>query len=59
MYDMGLNVFCQHCTRAPRVKDRIKNLLLQLIQQERDGEKVDRHLIRCTTQMLLDMGKVR
>mmetsp|Transcript_9527 Transcript_9527/g.18629 ORF Transcript_9527/g.18629 Transcript_9527/m.18629 type:complete len:744 (+) Transcript_9527:126-2357(+) len=58
VFEMGLNVFCQNCTRSPRVKDRIKNLLLQLIQQERDGEKVDRNLIRCTTQMLLDMGKV-
>jgi len=58
VYEMGLSLFCQYCTRAPRVKDRIRNLLLQLLQSERDGEKVDRHLIRSTTQMLVDMGKL-
>jgi len=57
VYEMGLMLFCTHCTRSPRVKERIKKLLLQLIQAEREGEKVDRDLIRSTTQMLLDMGK--
>ena len=36
--------FCQHCTRAPRVKERLRDLLLDLIRKERDGEKIDRSL---------------
>ena len=57
VYEMGLAIFCQCCTRAPRVKERLQNLLLDLIKKERDGEKIDRDLVRSVTQMLLDMGK--
>ena len=46
VYEMGLAIFCQHCTRAPRVKERLQNLLLDLIKKERDGEKIDRDLVR-------------
>jgi cullin 3 len=57
VYEMGLAIFCQYCTRAPRVKERLQELLLDLIKKERDGEKIDRDLVRSVTQMLLDMGK--
>jgi len=57
VYDMGLTIFCQHCTRAPRVKERLRELLLDLIKKERDGEKIDRDLVRSITQMLSEMGK--
>ena len=40
-----------------RVKERLRELLLDLIKKERDGEKIDRDLVRSVTQMLLDMGK--
>jgi len=57
VYEMGLAIFCQNCTRAPRVKVRLRELLLDLIKKERDGEKIDRDLVRSVTQMLVDMGK--
>ena len=57
VYEMGLAIFCQYCTRAPRVKERLRDLLLDLIRKERDGEKIDRDLVRSVTQMLMDMGK--
>ena len=57
VYEMGLAIFCQHCTRAPRVKQRMQDLLLDQIKKERDGEKIDRDLVRSVTQMLFDMGK--
>mmetsp|Transcript_45047 Transcript_45047/g.107378 ORF Transcript_45047/g.107378 Transcript_45047/m.107378 type:complete len:745 (-) Transcript_45047:96-2330(-) len=58
VFEMGLAIFCQHCTRTTRVKDRIRTLLLHLIHMERNGDKVDRDLIRSITQMLKDMGDV-
>jgi len=57
VYEMGLAIFCQNCTRAARVKVRLRDLLLDLIKKERDGEKIDRDLVRSVTQMMLDMGK--
>ena len=57
VYDMGLALFCQHCMRAPVVKERLRELTLDLIRKERDGEKIDRALVRSVTLMLMAMGK--
>ena len=57
VYDMGVHLFCMHCVRAPAVKSRLIDLLLSKIREERDGMKVDRDLVKNSTQMLMEMGK--
>lgn len=57
VYEMGLAIFCQHCARTARVRERILNMLLQLVQAERNGDMVDRSLIRAIALMLKDMGE--
>jgi hypothetical protein len=54
---MGVWLFCRYCVREPRIKTRLRELLLALIKAERMEEKVDRDLIKSSTQMLLEMGK--
>mmetsp|Transcript_51346 Transcript_51346/g.125176 ORF Transcript_51346/g.125176 Transcript_51346/m.125176 type:complete len:748 (+) Transcript_51346:224-2467(+) len=57
VYDMGVALFCRYCVREPKIKQRLCDLLLSLIKTERDGEHVDKDLIRSSTQMLMEMGK--
>uniref|UniRef100_A0A7S0Z679 Cullin family profile domain-containing protein n=1 Tax=Hemiselmis tepida TaxID=464990 RepID=A0A7S0Z679_9CRYP len=57
VYDMGVHLFCQHCVRAPGVKSRLITLLLSKIEEERNGNKVDRDLVKNSTQMLMEMGR--
>lgn len=54
---MGVALFCRFCVRDPRIKTRLRDLLLHLIKTGRDGEHVDKDLIKSSTQMLLEMGK--
>ena len=56
VYDMGLQIFRDTIARHERVKDRLKYLLLENIRRERDGELVDRSLMRDTLSMLVDLG---
>uniref|UniRef100_A0A7S0ECD9 Cullin family profile domain-containing protein n=1 Tax=Hanusia phi TaxID=3032 RepID=A0A7S0ECD9_9CRYP len=57
VYDMGLGIFCQHCVRATGVRDRLRRLTLELIRRERDGEKIERDILRSISQMLQELGK--
>ncbi|EFA79173.1 cullin C [Heterostelium album PN500] len=56
VYDMGLNLFRDNVVHSPYIKDRLLNTLLDLIQKERNGEIIDRILIKNITQMLIDLG---
>lgn len=57
VYDKGVALFCRNCIRDSEVKKRLSTLLLDLIDKERRGEKVDRDVIKNSTQMLMEMGK--
>ncbi|ETW10182.1 hypothetical protein H310_00552 [Aphanomyces invadans] len=56
IYDIGLVVFRDTIPRHPKVKDRLKWLLLQNIDLERNGELIDRGLMKDTLAMLVDLG---
>jgi len=56
VYDLGLQIFRDSIARHPLVKERLKVLLLANIKAEREGELVDRSLLRGTLSMLVDLG---
>jgi len=53
---MGLQIFRDTIARHERVKDRLKNLLLDNIRREREGELIDRILMKGTLAMLVELG---
>lgn len=56
VYDLGLQNFRNSIARHPLVKDRLQMLLLANIKAEREGQLVDRSLLRGTLSMLVDLG---
>ncbi|PRP75027.1 cullin C, partial [Planoprotostelium fungivorum] len=55
VYELGLQRFRDIIARAADVKDRLLNLLLSLIEYERNGNQINRGLIKSITQMLVDL----
>lgn len=56
VYDLGLRIFRDAIARHPQVKDRLRSLLLGSIRAEREGQLVDRSLLRSTLSMLMELG---
>eukprot|EP01120_Amphizonella_sp_Union-15-10_P001540 TRINITY_DN1169_c0_g2_i2.p1 TRINITY_DN1169_c0_g2~~TRINITY_DN1169_c0_g2_i2.p1 ORF type:complete len:744 (-),score=149.38 TRINITY_DN1169_c0_g2_i2:127-2286(-) len=56
VYDMGLTVFHSQVALHKRIKNRLLKILLEHIQNERNGEKIDSSLMRNITQMLVSLG---
>jgi len=56
IYDLGLQLFYNEIARHPRIKERILRHLLGNIQRERQGEVVNRGLLKNIIQMLVDLG---
>ena len=56
VYDMGLNIFKKNVVKHPNINDRILKELLNLIDKERNGEVINRGLVKSITQMLFDLG---
>jgi len=56
VYDLGLIIFRENIARASQIKDRLLNTILGLIQKERNGEMINRSLLKSITQMLIDLG---
>jgi len=56
VYDLGLQLFSQNIARNPRIKNRLLQQLLSAIHRERNGEVINRALIKNITQMLVDLG---
>eukprot|EP00727_Mastigamoeba_balamuthi_P013771 m51a1_g9016 putative cullin c (746) ;mRNA; r:171252-174367 len=56
VYDLGLMLFCEHVARSPQAKPRLLRLALDLVHRDRNGEVVDRSLLKNLTQMLMDVG---
>ena len=53
--DMGLDSFRSHIVGHHIVQTRTVDGLLQLIERERNGETVDRHLLKSLLRMLSDL----
>ncbi|EQC28612.1 hypothetical protein SDRG_13691 [Saprolegnia diclina VS20] len=56
IYDMGLLLFRDTIARHPNVKDRLRWMLLQNIENERNGELIDRGIMKGILSMLVDLG---
>lgn len=55
IWDMGLDSFRNHIVGHRIVQNRTVDGLLQLIERERNGETVDRHLLKSLLRMLSDL----
>ncbi|EGG25040.1 cullin C [Cavenderia fasciculata] len=56
VYDLGLNLFRDNVIHHKQIKDRLTNILLEMIKKERSGEMINRLLIKNITQMLIELG---
>lgn len=56
VHELGLALWKEHIVRAPRIAPRLLSTLLALVRRERDGEPIDRALLRAATSMLTDLG---
>ncbi|CAD7948647.1 unnamed protein product [Amoebophrya sp. A25] len=56
VYEMGLIAFREQVTAHERVKDRLLKILLDKVNQERNGEQIDRILLKHTLTMLVELG---
>ena len=55
IWDMGLELFRRHIISNPVVQNRTVDGLLMLIEQERQGDAVDRTLLKSLLRMLTDL----
>eukprot|EP00968_Pinguiococcus_pyrenoidosus_P010151 scaffold803_cov310-Pinguiococcus_pyrenoidosus.AAC.64 len=53
---MGLEVFLQAVIHHAKVRDRLRTLLLAAIKEERQGQLVDRPLLKTILNMLVEVG---
>ena len=56
VYDLGLQIFLEQIARHCDVKDRLRELVLRTIHQERTGEVVDRSQLKNILSMLQELG---
>ena len=56
VYDLGLVLFRDNIARSPKIKERLCQTLLDMIQRERRGEIINRGLIKNIIQMLVEVG---
>ncbi|KAM9960053.1 hypothetical protein ACTFIW_007286 [Dictyostelium discoideum] len=56
VFDLGLYLFRDNVAHCSTIKDRLLNTLLSMVQKEREGEVIDRILIKNIVQMLIDLG---
>eukprot|EP00463_Aulacantha_scolymantha_P000488 TRINITY_DN1299_c0_g1_i1.p1 TRINITY_DN1299_c0_g1~~TRINITY_DN1299_c0_g1_i1.p1 ORF type:complete len:628 (-),score=103.46 TRINITY_DN1299_c0_g1_i1:126-2009(-) len=56
VYDMGLQLFRDHLVRKGQLNDRLGQLLLQQVAQERNGEVIDKVLMKNCLSMLVEVN---
>eukprot|EP00246_Nothoceros_aenigmaticus_P013947 TRINITY_DN5071_c0_g1_i1.p1 TRINITY_DN5071_c0_g1~~TRINITY_DN5071_c0_g1_i1.p1 ORF type:complete len:736 (-),score=193.26 TRINITY_DN5071_c0_g1_i1:582-2789(-) len=56
VHELGLNLWRDNIVRSPKIRDRLLDTLLELVQRERTGDIINRGLMRNITQMLMDLG---
>ena len=57
VYERGLQIFRDEVCRSPRIRDRLLQMLLNLVQRERQGEMIERSLVKTVTSMLVELGR--
>jgi len=56
VHDLGLSLWREHVCRWAPIQGRLVATLLDLVHRERNGDSIDRALVRSTTQMLSDLS---
>lgn len=56
VHELGLNLWRDNIIHYNKIQTRLISTLLELIQQERTGEVINRGLMRNITKMLMDLG---
>ena len=57
VYERGLQIFRDEVCRSAKIKERLLQMLLDLIQRERQGEMIERGLLKTVTSMLVELGR--
>lgn len=56
VHDLGLSLWRANVCQCPPIQQRLAATLLDMVHRERNGDSIDRALVRSTTQMLCDVG---
>ncbi|KAJ0818018.1 putative cullin protein, neddylation [Helianthus annuus] len=56
VHELGLNLWRDNIIRASNIQTRLKETLLETVQKERNGEVINRSLMRNVVKMLMDLG---
>uniref|UniRef100_A0A240PKB2 Cullin family profile domain-containing protein n=1 Tax=Anopheles epiroticus TaxID=199890 RepID=A0A240PKB2_9DIPT len=56
VYNLGLNIFRDQVVRYPRIRDHMRETLLNMVMCERKGEAIDHIAIKNACQMLMVLG---
>ncbi|KXZ56311.1 hypothetical protein GPECTOR_1g274 [Gonium pectorale] len=56
VFALGLELWRDQVVRNRQIQERLLTILMQLILKERQGEMIERGLIKSVTQMLVDLG---
>ncbi|KAK8762567.1 hypothetical protein V5799_026169 [Amblyomma americanum] len=56
VHNLGLVLFRDNVARYDDVRDKLREMLLQMINRDREGEVVDRPLVKDACQMLIKVG---
>ncbi|XP_019185705.1 PREDICTED: cullin-3A-like [Ipomoea nil] len=56
VHELGLNLWRENVIHSSKIQARLQDTLLELVQQERNGEVINRGLMRNVIKMLMDLG---
>ncbi|GBG93522.1 hypothetical protein CBR_g72993, partial [Chara braunii] len=57
VHDLGLKLWQEQVLLAPKIRDQLRQTLLEIVDKDQNGETVDRKILGTTTQMLADLEK--
>jgi cullin 3 len=57
VYERGLHIFRDEVCRNARIKDRLLQMILDMVHRERQGEMIERSLVKTATSMLVELGR--
>lgn len=56
VYDLGLCIFKEQVATNPKIQTRMVTLFLEAIEKERNGEVINRQVLKNISQMLVEIG---
>ncbi|XP_073118727.1 cullin-3A-like [Henckelia pumila] len=56
VHELGLNLWRDNVLHSSKIQTRLQDTLLELVQHERNGDVINRGLMRNITKMLIDLG---